>query len=293
MLRGVVAARRRRYLMMNAPTERVEELESILPAMGAPSVIALADPAQVALHAAVDADDDLGSAAAPQGRRRERDPRPARSSGSSRERRATTPSSCRASPRSWPTCAIAATRRCATGPSGSTERSRSRCASRRGDRRCRARRRDTRGGARARADGARVPRAPASRGLHAQPVPRRRDRAALAPARVGRRLRPRRQDAAPELARHDGRPGAGRRGRRGSPSRRRSRCRRSSRRLASSASRDLRARRRPGDRGARVRHGDGGASTRSSVRDSPGRPRRSSSSRPSSGSTCPPARRRC
>jgi ATP phosphoribosyltransferase len=57
MLRGVVAGRRRRYLMMNAPTERVEELESILPSMGAPSVIALADPAQVALHAAVEADD--------------------------------------------------------------------------------------------------------------------------------------------------------------------------------------------------------------------------------------------
>jgi ATP phosphoribosyltransferase len=56
MLGGVVEGRRRRYLMMNAPTERVEELESILPAMGAPSVIALADPAQVALHAAVEAD---------------------------------------------------------------------------------------------------------------------------------------------------------------------------------------------------------------------------------------------
>jgi ATP phosphoribosyltransferase len=57
MLNGVVAGRRRRYLMMNAPTERVEELESILPSMGAPSVIALADPSQVALHAAVEADD--------------------------------------------------------------------------------------------------------------------------------------------------------------------------------------------------------------------------------------------
>jgi ATP phosphoribosyltransferase len=57
MLRGVVDGRRRRYLMMNAPTDRVEELESILPAMGAPSVIELADPAQVALHAAVDADE--------------------------------------------------------------------------------------------------------------------------------------------------------------------------------------------------------------------------------------------
>jgi ATP phosphoribosyltransferase len=57
MLQGVVAGRRRRYLMMNAPTDRVEELESILPSMGAPSVIALADPSQVALHAAVEADE--------------------------------------------------------------------------------------------------------------------------------------------------------------------------------------------------------------------------------------------
>jgi ATP phosphoribosyltransferase len=56
MLRGVVDGRARRYLMMNAPTSQVEELESILPAMGAPSVIELADPSQVALHAAVDAD---------------------------------------------------------------------------------------------------------------------------------------------------------------------------------------------------------------------------------------------
>jgi ATP phosphoribosyltransferase len=57
MMRGVVAGRRRRYLMMNAPTERVDELEAILPSMGAPSVIALADPSQVALHAAVEADE--------------------------------------------------------------------------------------------------------------------------------------------------------------------------------------------------------------------------------------------
>jgi ATP phosphoribosyltransferase len=57
MLNGVVAGRRRRYLMMNAPTERVEEIEAILPSMGAPSVIALADPSQVALHAAVEVEE--------------------------------------------------------------------------------------------------------------------------------------------------------------------------------------------------------------------------------------------
>jgi ATP phosphoribosyltransferase len=57
MLNGVVAGRRRRYLMMNAPTDRVADLEAILPSMGAPSVIALADPSQVALHAAVEVEE--------------------------------------------------------------------------------------------------------------------------------------------------------------------------------------------------------------------------------------------
>ncbi len=57
MLRGVVAARRRRYLMMNAPEERVAELEALLPSMGAPSVVKLAAPGQLALHAAVDVEE--------------------------------------------------------------------------------------------------------------------------------------------------------------------------------------------------------------------------------------------
>ncbi|MGZ4358561.1 MAG: ATP phosphoribosyltransferase [Gaiellaceae bacterium] len=57
MLRGVVTARRRRYLMMNAPEERVEELEALLPSMGAPSVVKLATPGQLALHAAVDVEE--------------------------------------------------------------------------------------------------------------------------------------------------------------------------------------------------------------------------------------------
>lgn len=57
MLRGVVAARRRRYLMLNAPAERVAELEALLPSMGAPSVVELAEKGQLALHAAVDVDE--------------------------------------------------------------------------------------------------------------------------------------------------------------------------------------------------------------------------------------------
>jgi ATP phosphoribosyltransferase len=53
MLRGVIAARRRRYLMLNVPADKVAELEALLPSMGAPSVVELADKGQLALHAAV------------------------------------------------------------------------------------------------------------------------------------------------------------------------------------------------------------------------------------------------
>ena len=57
MVSGVVAARRRRYLMLNAPRDALERVTALLPGMGAPSVIDLAEPGQVAVHAAVDADD--------------------------------------------------------------------------------------------------------------------------------------------------------------------------------------------------------------------------------------------
>jgi ATP phosphoribosyltransferase len=56
MLSGVVAARRRRYLMMNAPASALEEIRGVLPGMGAPSVLPLADEGQIAIHAAVEAD---------------------------------------------------------------------------------------------------------------------------------------------------------------------------------------------------------------------------------------------
>jgi len=57
MIEGVVAARRRRYLMMNAPSSALADIRALLPAMGAPSVIDLAEPGQIAVHAAVDVDD--------------------------------------------------------------------------------------------------------------------------------------------------------------------------------------------------------------------------------------------
>jgi ATP phosphoribosyltransferase len=57
MLSGVVAARRRRYVMMNATTETLPAIRAVLPSMGAPTVLALADEGDIAVHAAVAADD--------------------------------------------------------------------------------------------------------------------------------------------------------------------------------------------------------------------------------------------
>ena len=56
MLEAVVAARRRRYVMMNAPASALEEIRAVLPSMGAPSVLELAEPGQIAIHAAIDTD---------------------------------------------------------------------------------------------------------------------------------------------------------------------------------------------------------------------------------------------
>jgi ATP phosphoribosyltransferase len=55
MLSGVVAARRRRYVMLNARVDDLPAIRAVLPGMGAPSVLQLADEGQIAIHAAVDA----------------------------------------------------------------------------------------------------------------------------------------------------------------------------------------------------------------------------------------------
>ena len=57
MLSGVVAARRRRYVMMNAHIDDLPRIRAVLPGMGAPSVLQLADEGEIAVHAAVDAAD--------------------------------------------------------------------------------------------------------------------------------------------------------------------------------------------------------------------------------------------
>jgi ATP phosphoribosyltransferase len=57
MAQAVVAARRKRYVLMNAPADRVVEIERIIPGIEAPSVVPLAHNGMVAVHSVVDADD--------------------------------------------------------------------------------------------------------------------------------------------------------------------------------------------------------------------------------------------
>jgi ATP phosphoribosyltransferase len=56
MLGAVVAGRRVKYLMMNAPRSALEEIEGLLPGLESPSVIPLAHENMVAVHAVVAAD---------------------------------------------------------------------------------------------------------------------------------------------------------------------------------------------------------------------------------------------
>jgi ATP phosphoribosyltransferase len=56
MLGAVVAGRRRKYLMMNAPRAALPAIEALLPGLDSPSVIPLAHPGHVAVHAVVAAD---------------------------------------------------------------------------------------------------------------------------------------------------------------------------------------------------------------------------------------------
>jgi len=60
MLGSVLAARNRKYLMMNAPATHLAELEALLPGLGSPSVIPLAHEGMIAIHAVVEADEVWG-----------------------------------------------------------------------------------------------------------------------------------------------------------------------------------------------------------------------------------------
>ncbi len=56
MLSAVIAARGKKYLMMNAPATRLGLLEDLLPGLESPSVIPLAHAGMIAIHSVVDAD---------------------------------------------------------------------------------------------------------------------------------------------------------------------------------------------------------------------------------------------
>jgi ATP phosphoribosyltransferase len=56
MLSAVIAARGKKYLMMNAPAGKLDELQRLLPGLESPSVIPLAHQGMIAIHAVVDSD---------------------------------------------------------------------------------------------------------------------------------------------------------------------------------------------------------------------------------------------
>jgi ATP phosphoribosyltransferase len=57
MLEAVVAGRRKKYVMMNAPRSALPQIEDILPGLESPSILPLAHDWMVAIHAVVDADE--------------------------------------------------------------------------------------------------------------------------------------------------------------------------------------------------------------------------------------------
>lgn len=59
-LRSVAAAKDKRYLLLNAPQSRLDEIISLIPGLGGPTVVPLAEDGMAAVHSVVDADDLLG-----------------------------------------------------------------------------------------------------------------------------------------------------------------------------------------------------------------------------------------
>jgi len=60
MLSAVIAARDKKYLMMNAPSVKLNELQALLPGLSGPSVIPLAHDGMIAIHSVVGADEVWG-----------------------------------------------------------------------------------------------------------------------------------------------------------------------------------------------------------------------------------------
>lgn len=57
MVRSVLAARRKRYVLMNAPSGAVGAIAAIIPGFEAPTVVPLAEDGMVAVHSVVEADE--------------------------------------------------------------------------------------------------------------------------------------------------------------------------------------------------------------------------------------------
>jgi ATP phosphoribosyltransferase len=60
MLSAVIAARGRKYLMMNAPAVKLTGIQDLLPALESPTVIPLAHEGMIAIHSVVGADEVWG-----------------------------------------------------------------------------------------------------------------------------------------------------------------------------------------------------------------------------------------
>lgn len=56
MLRSVVEARGREYMMMNAPASAIDRIREIIPGLSGPTVMPLADPSMIAVHSVVERD---------------------------------------------------------------------------------------------------------------------------------------------------------------------------------------------------------------------------------------------
>ena len=57
MIRSVVAATRKRYVMMNVRAESITAIEGIIPGAGSPTVVPLAHDGMYAMHSVVDANE--------------------------------------------------------------------------------------------------------------------------------------------------------------------------------------------------------------------------------------------
>jgi ATP phosphoribosyltransferase len=57
VLESVLAARPKRYLMLNAKDDRLDDVLALLPGLDAPTVLPLARAGMHAVHAVIDADD--------------------------------------------------------------------------------------------------------------------------------------------------------------------------------------------------------------------------------------------